>query len=236
MDYPVCKKVRTALLEKGDAKTRESAKRFFKETVAFHGLKAAQVRSVAAEYYKTIKDQGKDVIFTYCESLLQTNKFEEKLVGLFWLDKQSKAFEEQDFAVLAKWLNRYVDNWAICDTLCNHAIGSFVMKFPEKINDLFAWTASKNRWVRRGSAVSLIIPARKGLFLAEILKIADTLLLDDDDMVQKGYGWMLKEASKPHCTQIFDFVMKRKATMPRTALRYAIEKMPANLKKAAMAK
>ncbi len=58
--------------------------------------------------------------------------------------------------------------------------------------------------------------------------------MDKDDMVQKGYGWMLKEASKKHQAEVFDYVMKRKAEMPRTALRYAIEKMPAEMRKKAM--
>ena len=60
--------------------------------------------------------------------------------------------------------------------------------------------------------------------------------MDRDDMVQKGYGWMLKEASKPHQRQVFDFVMSHKAVMPRTALRYAIEKMPQDLRAQAMEK
>jgi 3-methyladenine DNA glycosylase AlkD len=55
-------------------------------------------------------------------------------------------------------------------------------------------------------------------------------------MVQKGYGWMLKEASKPHQKEVFDFVMMHKSVMPRTALRYAIEKMPPELKVRAMEK
>jgi 3-methyladenine DNA glycosylase AlkD len=92
------------------------------------------------------------------------------------------------------------------------------------------------RWVKRASAVSLIVPARKGLFLREIIEIADILLPDRDDMVQKGYGWMLKAASQAHQTAIFDYVIRKKAVMPRTALRYAIEKMPGDLKKMAMAK
>ena len=59
---------------------------------------------------------------------------------------------------------------------------------------------------------------------------------DKDDMVQKGYGWMLKAASKVYQEEVFDYVVQRKATMPRTSLRYAIEKMPAELKAIAMAK
>jgi 3-methyladenine DNA glycosylase AlkD len=90
--------------------------------------------------------------------------------------------------------------------------------------------------MRRASAVSLIIPAKKGLFLKDIFEISDILLLDKDDLVQKGYGWMLKAASQAHDKQVFEYVMKNKKTMPRTALRYAIEKMPKALKEKAMEK
>jgi len=60
--------------------------------------------------------------------------------------------------------------------------------------------------------------------------------MDDDDLVQKGYGWMLKAASEAHQREVFEYVMKNKTEMPRTALRYAIEKMPEELRKAAMEK
>ena len=79
-------------------------------------------------------------------------------------------------------------------------------------------------------------PARQGKFLNDILEIADILLLDGDDMVQKGYGWMLKVASQKHQKAVFEYVVANKALMPRTALRYAIEKMPSELKKLAMGK
>lgn len=81
--------------------------------------------------------------------------------------------------------------------------------------------------MKRAAAVTLIVPARKGQFLSDIFGIADILLTDKDDMVQKGYGWMLKAASEVHEREVFDYVGSRKAVMPRTALRYAIEKMPA---------
>ena len=70
----------------------------------------------------------------------------------------------------------------------------------------------------------------------KFLKLLTVYFWDTDDLVQKGYGWMLKEASKKHQTQVFNYIMKNKAKMPRTALRYAIEKMPVELKKQAMKK
>jgi len=88
--------------------------------------------------------------------------------------------------------------------------------------------------MRRAAAVSLIVPAKEGKFLKDVFEITDLLLLDKDDMVQKGYGWLLKEASRLHQKEVFDFIVKNKKKMPRTALRYAIELMPKNLKAEAM--
>jgi 3-methyladenine DNA glycosylase AlkD len=90
--------------------------------------------------------------------------------------------------------------------------------------------------MRRAAAVSLIVPAKHGKFLPEALEIADLLLLDSEDMVQKGYGWLLKEASRHHQAEVFSYVMRNRKVMPRTALRYAIELMPQELKKEAMKK
>lgn len=90
--------------------------------------------------------------------------------------------------------------------------------------------------VKRASAVTLIIPAGKGLFLTDIFEIADILLTDVDDMVQKGYSWMLKVASQSNQQSVFEYVLSKKNVMPGTALRYAIEKMPGGLKKTAMKK
>jgi 3-methyladenine DNA glycosylase AlkD len=84
--------------------------------------------------------------------------------------------------------------------------------------------------------VTLILPARKGKFLNDAFAISGILLHDEDDLVQKGYGWLLKEASRLHQKEVFDYVMKNKTTMPRTALRYAIEKMPQDLRRKAMEK
>jgi len=131
-------------------------------------------------------------------------------------------------------VDRYVDNWATCDSLCTHALGCFVEMYPQFVENLHGWARADNRWLRRASAVTLILPARKGLFLNEAFEISDILLRDEDDMVQKGYGWMLKVASKSHQAEVFDYVMARRVQMPRTALRYAIEKMPAEMRVQAM--
>ncbi len=161
---------------------------------------------------------------------------EESFIACNWSYNVKKQYEPSDFEVFGEWVNQYVTNWAACDTLCNHSVGTLVEMYPALLSGLKKWAKSKNRWVKRASAVSLIVPARKGLFLDDIFEIADILHSDPDDMVQKGYGWMLKAASQAHQKEVFDYVMRKKTTMPRTSLRYAIEKMPPELKARAMAK
>ena len=219
-----------------DVDTKKSAQRYFKEHITSHGVKTSIVTKISKESYKMMNGFEKKQIFSIAETLLQSGYIEESFIAFKWAEYLSKDFETHDFDILEQWLSEYVTNWASCDTLCNHAIGSLVEKYPEYLSRLKQWTSSDNRWVRRGAATTLILPARKGLFLKDVFEIAMLLINDTDDLVQKGYGWMLKEASKTHQQEVFDFVMKHKKSMPRTALRYAIEKMPKEVRKTLMQK
>jgi len=230
----ILRKVRQELMDASDEKTRESGMRFFKEEVSLYGVRSADVRRIVKDNYDLIKVRAKSDILSLCEALWQSGQMEETFIACEWSHRLNKQYTPEDFRIFERWVRQYLDNWASCDTLCNHTIGDFILMYPGYLSELKRWALSDNRWVRRASAVSLILPARHGKFLPDIFDIAGILLLDKDDMVQKGYGWMLKEASKPYQKEVFDFVMKHKAVMPRTALRYAIEKMPAELKRRAM--
>jgi 3-methyladenine DNA glycosylase AlkD len=234
MKDDVISAVRRDLEENSDEKVRESGQRFFKEEVLLHGVKASAVRKIAKKHFSEIKSLEKEEIFSICEELLESDYGEEAAIAFEWAYSVRKRYEPSDFALFERWVAQYVNNWAKCDTLANHALGSFVEMYPERVANLKGWTGSENRWLRRAAAVTLILPARKGDFLEDVFEISDLLLEDGDDLVQKGYGWMLKEASKKHQQEVFDYVMKRKGKMPRTALRYAIEKMPDDLRQRAM--
>lgn len=236
MGLNVLEKIRRELRENADEAIRESGLRFFREEVRLYGLKTAAVRSIARKYFKDVKGTGKAGTFRLCEGLWQSGYMEESFIACDWSYRMRREYEPGDFEVFERWVDRYITNWASCDTLCNHSVGAFIEMYPEYLEDMKRWALSGNRWVRRAAAVSLIVPAGEGKFLPDVLDIAGILLTDADDMVRKGYGWMLKAASQAHRQDIFDWVMKNKAKMPRTALRYAIEKMPGELKAAAMSK
>jgi len=230
------KEIRQTLIDNIDEKTRDSGHRFFKEDVLIYGVRINLVTQFSKEFFNTIKDRPKSEIFLLCEELWKSNYTEETYIAGNWAYYMNERYEPADFEIFERWVNIYVNNWASCDTLCNHAVGTFIEMYPEYVKRLKSWAKSDNRWVRRAAAVTLIIPARKGLFFEDIIDIADTLLLDKDDLVQKGYGWMLKAASEAYQKQVFDYVVSKKTVMPRTALRYAIEKMPQELKAVAMKK
>jgi len=199
-------------------------------------MKTATAVAIAKKYWKEVRAREKQEIFALCEDLYSSGMMEEAFVVSQWAQQLADRYEPDDIAVFRHWIETHIFNWATCDGLCNHAVGDFIARYPEYIEELKRWTQSENRWMRRGAAVSLIVPAKRGKFLAEALAIADLLLTDTDDLVQKGYGWLLKEASRKHTDEVFSYIMAKKRDMPRTALRYAIELMPKDLKAEAMKK
>ena len=236
MIYSIIKQVRRSLKNASEERHRISGQRFFKETVKLYGVPSAQVKKIAKEHFVSIKEKPKVEIFDLCEELWQSDYIEETFIACDWSYYIHKDYDAGDFTIFERWVETHVDNWASCDTLCNHSVGTLVEMYPKLVSKLKNWAKSENRWTKRSAAVSLIIPARKGLFRKEIFQIAKTLLHDEDDLVQKGYGWMLKAAADFDRNGVFEFVMKHKKTMPRTALRYAIEKMPPEMRKKAMEK
>ena len=233
---PVISQIRQELKSHADPEIRKASQRFFKEEIQCYGMKTAIVIAIAKRYWKVVKERAKPEIFALCEELYQSGYIEESFIVSNWAYTLSGRYEREDLAVFRHWIDTYITNWASCDGFCNHTMGDFLEQYPEYIGELKRWTQSENRWMRRASAVSLIVPAKHGKFLTESIGIADLLLTDKDDMVQKGYGWLLKEASRKHQKEVFDYVMKNKMAMPRTALRYAIELMPKDLKAEAMKK
>lgn len=233
---PIINTIRNELKQNSDPHTKTTGQNFFKEKIKVYGVKAALVTRIAKAHDKEILTLDKKEAFDLCEELWQSGFIEESFIACHFSYLIRKTYEPADLKVFEKWVNNYVSNWASCDTLCNHTVGTFVEMYPEYLENLKKWARSKNRWTRRASAVSLIIPARHGKYLQDIFEISDILLMDGDDLVQKGYGWMLKAASEANQKEVFDYVMKNKDRMPRTALRYAIEKMPKDLKVKAMAK
>ncbi|MCK4585202.1 DNA alkylation repair protein [candidate division WOR-3 bacterium] len=228
--------IRKELKKNVDKAYQESIKRFFKEDqqINFLGVRTPIVRDISKKYFSQIKGKSKKEIFEICEQLLEKEYSEEQGIAFGWAARLKDEFGPTDFKRFKSWLKKYVNNWGHCDGFCLGVLGPFVLMFPEFMGEVKEWTKSKNRWFRRASAVLMISLLEDKKYLKDVFKISDLLMMDQDDLVQKGYGWLLKEASNKYLQEVFAYVIKNKAKMPRTALRYAIEKMPSDMKKKAM--
>jgi 3-methyladenine DNA glycosylase AlkD len=210
--------------------------RLYGESTATYGVPAPVVRQLSAAFFPAVKTEAKSAVFQVCEALLAAGSSEEQTIAFDWAFRLRRRYEPADFAVLQRWLTRYVHGWGAVDDLCTHALGAFLYQFPACIPQTRPWAQRRNRWLRRASAVCLIYGIRRRQGLADALAAAEAVLTDADVMVQKGYGWLLKEASRAYPREVYAFVLARRGTMPRTALRYAIEKLPPALRREAMAR
>jgi 3-methyladenine DNA glycosylase AlkD len=232
----IVRDVRRRLKAQADPKRAEGERRYFKETIRSYGVTVPQSQALAKEVFREHADElSEGDWLALAEALLATGWFEEGTVGLSLVERARPAPSDALFATYARWLEMYVGNWAHGDDLCGSLVGRLLLERPALARRLRPWTKSKNRWLRRGAAVSLTGPARRGLFLEEALGIAEALLGDNDDLVQKGYGWLLREAAKTHEAEVTAFLERHVARIGRTAFRYAIEKYPPDERKRLMA-
>jgi len=207
--------------------------KYFKESIKPWGLSNPEARKMAREYFKKYKPSYFEAV-KISEELLKSGYFEEGVIAFDLMTKYKKQFDKDSFKIFEGWVDKYVHNWAWCDDLGPHLINVVIEKFPVLVDDLISWTSSKNRWKKRAAAVSLIPSARHERFLKESFIVCDNLLIDEDDLVQKGYGWLLKEASKADEKKVISYLEKHYKQMPRTAFRYALEKINEKDKKRLM--
>ena len=197
-------------------------------------VRASIVHSIAKNHFRTIKALDKIEILEACDALLSFESSDTNVVAVDWAVFVRRQYDTNDLPRFERWLKEYVRGWGMCDALCCGPLGMLISDFPELAPRARKWTTSRNLWFRRAAAVSLIPSVRNKKSFELAIEIANALLLDAEDYVQKGYGWLLKEASKKYQEEVFEFVLERKDRMPRTALRYAIEKMPQAMRQEAM--
>jgi 3-methyladenine DNA glycosylase AlkD len=224
------------LIDLSSAQRRNSTISFFKHDIKCYGVSNPDSQKIGRKYIRRLKKHTKENILDICEELFRSEYLEESLIACQITFAQKEHFTERDIDTFERWINNYINNWAECDTFCNKVIGEMMFRFPNTVERVKSWSLSENLWVRRASAVSFIYPGKRNTYVDDQFEIALILLEDTEDMVQKGYGWMLKVLSSARLNEVFQFVQTYKARMPRTALRYAIEKMPPELKMEAMKK
>lgn len=206
----------------------EGEKRYFKATINNLGVTLPQINALEKRLFKDLARKiSVDDAMHLCDVLLDHRVFEVTILAMTFLDRFSSRLGLGELTRFREWLERdLLDNWAAVDTLCPHVIGTILKQSPDLAEEVKTWAESPNQWTRRASAVSFILLLRKGLFLDTAYEIADTLLPSTEDLVQKGLGWMLREAGTTDPLRLESYLLCHGPAIPRTSLRYATEKFP----------
>ncbi len=215
---------------------RDGSRAFFKEEINPLGVRTKDLTRLIARHWREVKALPTADLLALCQELWASDVFEEPVVASKWCARALPLLGEGSFEIFEGWLSTRVSNWAHCDVLCTQCLGGLLVLYPALMERTLPWTQSPNRWLRRGAAVSCVPAARHGLYAGHVFRIADMLLEDEDDLVRKGYGWALKETTRVWPREVLEFVLQRRANMPRVALRYAIELLPPDWRKRAMQK
>jgi 3-methyladenine DNA glycosylase AlkD len=215
------------------------AARYFRgdHGLRFYNVGTPAMRAMARQIYRAQRDRWSvDEAVSFAESVIADPFLETKSVGIEVLARYRRAFTPRLLRVWKRWLaENHSANWATTDAICGVLIGPLLVAHPELAPTLRAWARDRNMWVRRASVVGLIPLARKGVALDVLYDNAQTLHADREDLIQKAVGWALREAGKADAGRLEQYLRANGPAIPRTTVRYAIERFPAATRLALLA-
>ena len=227
--------IRSILKDGGSAQHASGVQWFFKDEIKSHGWYTAELRRAVRRCRREIlREHDLEFLVSVADELFSGSVLEEKVAAVFLLEKMDAQFGDREFRMFESWLDR-ISSWADHDGLVHYLIAPMVAAKPARVKNVFRWAKSRDRWHRRAACVALIRGARAKMFFPEIVKLSDSLLADDDDMVQKGLGWLLRETAKFDAKRTVAYLMKIRGRAPRLVLRTACETLPGSVKRRILA-
>jgi len=227
--------VRRILKNGGSAEHAAGVQWFFKDEIKSHGWYTPDLRRAAVRFRREVrKERGLDFLIEVADRLFLGTVLDEKIVAVFLLEKLDGEFGDAEFKLFETWLDR-ISSWSDHDALVHDLIAPMIASKPARAKAVFRWARSPNRWHRRAACVALIRGSRVKMFFPEIAKLSDSLLADEDDMVQKGLGWLLRETAKFDAKRTVPYLMKIRRRAPRLVLRTACETLPPAVRKRVLA-
>jgi 3-methyladenine DNA glycosylase AlkD len=224
--------IRRVLKDGGSAPHAEGVQHFFKEEIQSRGWYTAELRKFAVRFRRSIvRERGMEFLVQVADELFSGRVLEEKVMAVLLLEKQTKNFADTEFQLFASWLDR-VSSWADHDALVHDLLAPMVAADPARCRQVFLWAKSPIRWRRRAACVALIRGAREQQFFPQIVRLSNQLLQnEEEDMVLKGLGWLLRETAKADPKRTVPYLMKIRKNAPRLVLRTACETLPAATRK-----
>ena len=206
-----------------DAEKREIFPKFFKAGKGEYG-EGDRFLGVTVPNIRAIAKLHKDISIEEIRDLIQSEWHEVRLCALIIMVEKSK---KKDEALRKELFNLYlsqterINNWDLVDLSCRFIVGEYLLDKSRDI--LYQLAQSPLLWDNRIAIVSTYAFIRKGQ-LEDTYALSDLMMQHPHDLMHKAIGWMLREAGKRDSERLYDYVMSHRADMPRTMLRYAIEK------------
>ena len=206
-----------------DAEKREIFPKFFKAGKGEYG-EGDRFLGVTVPNIRAIAKLHKDISIEEIRELIQSEWHEVRLCALIIMVEKSK---KKDEALRKELFNLYlsqtkrINNWDLVDLSCRFIIGEYLLDKSRDI--LYQLAQSPLLWDNRIAIVSTYAFIPKGQ-LEDTYALSDLMMQHPHDLMHKAIGWMLREAGKRNPERLYDYVMSHRADMPRTMLRYAIEK------------
>ncbi len=225
--------IRRVLKDGGSAPHSEDVQRFFKEVIKSRGWYTSELRKFAVRFRRSIaRERGLDFIVQVANELFSGRILEERVMAVLLLEKQTQNLGDDEFQLFASWLDRVI-SWADHDALTHDLLAPMVAAEPARCREVFLWAKSPNRWRRRAACVALIRGVREQKFFAQIVRLSNHSLRNNeqDDMVQKGLGWLLRETAKADPKRTVPYLMKIRENAPRLVLRTACETLSLSARK-----
>ena len=223
----VAAEIRRVLRDGGSAEHAAGVQWFFKEEIKSHGWYTAALRRAMKRCRREIlSERDFDFLVAVADQLFRGTVLEEKVAAVLLLENLDDQFGDREFRLFESWLDR-IRSWADHDGLVHDLIAPMIAAKPLRAKFVFRWAKARDRWHRRAACVALIRGARAQMFFPEIVRLSNLLLSDQDDMVQKGLGWLLREAAKSDPKRTVPYLMKIRERAPRLVLRTACETLPA---------
>lgn len=226
----IVKKIEKELFDLASPVDAEFLQKYFKngpgqygEGDKFLGIRNPQTRLVAKKYYKLITNDGIEV-------LLQSQWHEVRLCALVIVTlifpKADDIQKKELFEMYLRSITNYINNWDLVDLSAPNIVGNYLLN---KDREVLFKLAQGDLWQKRVAILTTFTFIKQNDFV-DSLTLAETLLFEKHDLIHKALGWMLREIGKKDVTVLNSFLDKYAATMPRTTLRYAIEKLSKNEK------
>lgn len=212
-----------------DPKRAALVQRYFAEPIQSLGIDGPTLRGVTKIWIRRAKRTWHlREACALCNRLFQFPDIETRSVGFLILGAFSSEFAPSLLARAERWLSRHLNNWALVDGFASTILSPLLRSNPNCTATLRRWAESECLWVRRAAVVTLVPFARRGEHLDLTFELVETLLGDQEDLMHKALGWLLREAGKTYPKRLKQFLLRHRGAIPRTTVRYAIERFPAD--------